>query len=166
MNLKRNTRNAPRSSINSKRNIFCCQYEKEEKIFNQLETEHEKKNRSSEGDQVETRCETQFKSLSQTRETNHATGSTTCFLSPMITASPNLKKQVGLNKEEALVAIRTMTRPCANGEIWSKTPVQKVSIFNMCYLSQKWWRSCQGTKERHLYKEHVVVHRDTISDTY
>jgi hypothetical protein len=49
-------------------------------------------------------------------------------------------------RSRTLVPIRAMTRPCANGEIWLKNAVQKVSIFNMCYLSQKWWRSCNGAQ--------------------
>jgi hypothetical protein len=50
----------------------------------------------------------------------------------------------------ALVPLRAMTGLVANGIICPKNPVQKVSIFDMSYLSQKWWRPCQEAKGMYL----------------
>jgi hypothetical protein len=46
----------------------------------------------------------------------------------------------------SLVPIRAMTGLGANGDIRPKNWFQKVSIFGPLYLSQKWWRYCNGVQ--------------------
>jgi hypothetical protein len=56
------------------------------------------------------------------------------------------RKKLLVSRVITLVPICAMTGLGANGEIRPENCFQKVSILDTSYLSQKWWRYCNGVQ--------------------